>query len=81
MSAAQRSVIRRLISHLFFALALALLIGAALHGQVLIPDPCKRAEPGSFEWYFFWCFLGSALSQLSQLFFGGTTTPTGFLVR
>jgi hypothetical protein len=82
MSAAQRSVARRLLSGLFFALALALLIGATLHGQVYLPDPCKTTEPGSIAWYLLGCWIPGVVDQVLDLLVGAfSTAPTGFLVR
>jgi hypothetical protein len=74
MSAAQRSVARRLLSAFLFAAAIALLILAWAHraeAQVLIQDPCKGFEPGSASWYFFLCWLGDAAAFVRAIFSGG----------
>lgn len=78
MSAASRSYVRRLLSAFFFALALAFLLLAyqRVEAQVLIPDPCKNLEPGSFLWYFHLCWLDELVTVLAPF-----VVPSGFLIR
>lgn len=73
MSAASRSAVRRILSALFFAMAVAALLlaySSAAAAQVYIEDPCKSMEPGSFGWYFHWCWLSAAAPMFRSLFMG-----------
>jgi 4-amino-4-deoxy-L-arabinose transferase-like glycosyltransferase len=80
MSAATRSTLRRVLSAFFFALAFALFLLAqkAASAQVYVQDPCKLVEPGSWQWYFLGCWIGSAVAYLKAIF---RLTSTGMLIR